>query len=186
MVEILYQDDELAVLNKPADVSLLADRSGADNLWDHLPDLLGRKPYAVHRLDKPTSGVLLIALDRQTQQTLTRAFTARQIRKFYLAWVTGQPPDAGVIDLPLRKGRKSRYRVAGPREQITLAGGSWVLASGTTMDPEGHPSTSRMRVLQRKSGRSLVLLQPLTGRTHQLRVHLAWIGYPILGDQLYG
>lgn len=186
MVEILHRDKKLVVLNKPPDVSLLADRSGVACLWDSLPDLLGGKPYLVHRLDKPTSGVLLIALHPETQKTLTRAFAARQVRKFYVAWVNGQPPDAGCIDLPLRTGRKSRYRVAGPREQIIQHNGRWTLAPGTATDPEGHPSTSRMRVLERRPERTLVLLQPLSGRTHQLRVHLAWVGYPILGDRLYG
>lgn len=171
------------MLNKPADVSLLADRSGAPCLWDGLADRLGSKPYLVHRLDKPTSGVLVVALTQDCQQRLTRQFQARAVRKYYLAWVNGTAPSAGTIDLPLKKGRKSRYRIAGARADIVERDGRWVL-QGTADD--GFPSLTRFRVLAGGAGRSLLLLAPRTGRTHQLRVHLAWIGYPIVGDRLYG
>ncbi|HEY5647530.1 MAG TPA: RNA pseudouridine synthase [Pseudomonadales bacterium] len=183
LIDILFQSDELAVINKPADVSLLADRSGAACLWDGLADRLGRKPYLVHRLDKPTSGVLIVALTEAAQKRLTRQFQARQVRKYYLAWVTGSTPPHGTIDLPLKKGRKSRYRIAGARADIIEQAGRWTL--GGPAD-DGFPSLTRFRTLQRQSGRSLLLLAPRTGRTHQLRVHLTWIGHPILGDRLYG
>ena len=182
-INFLHRDDHIAVINKPTDVSLLKDRSGADCLWDLLPDLLGQKPYLVHRLDKPTSGALAIALSQRAQKQLTRAFAARRVRKFYLAWVLGDPGPDGVIDLPLKKGRKSRYRVAGPRAGIQAQDRRWSLAEA---DDDGHPSLTRFRRLQQAGGRSLLLLMPKTGRTHQLRVHLAWIGHPILGDRLYG
>lgn len=171
------------MINKPADVSLLADRSGARCLWDTLPEVLGRKPYLVHRLDKPTSGVLVIALDQAMQKQLTRAFAARLVQKFYLAWVLGDPGPGGTIDLPLKKGRKSRYRVAGQRSDIEARDGRWRLKEA---DPDGHESESRFRRLTRSGDRTLLLLMPKTGRTHQLRVHLSWIGHPILGDHLYG
>lgn len=185
MPGIVYRDERLAVLDKPADVSLLADRSGAGCLWDLLPESLGTKPYLVHRLDKGTSGVLLVALDQATQRRLTRAFQARAVRKYYLAWVTGAPPGGRTrtVDLPLRKGRKSRYRVAGPRESIRRTASGWTLGAP---DGDGHGSVTRLRVLRRSAGRTLVLAAPVTGRTHQIRVHLAWIGHPLLGDHLYG
>jgi tRNA pseudouridine32 synthase / 23S rRNA pseudouridine746 synthase len=182
--EILYQNDQLVVLNKPSGLSVLRDRSGASCLWDQLPDLLNGKPYQVHRIDKGTSGALLVARDAQTQKALTQAFHSRQVRKYYLAWVTGSVERAGLIDLPLRRGRKSRYRVAGQRADIVDNGRSWQLAG--SCDPAGLASSTRMRPLRHSEARSLLLLQPLTGRTHQLRVHLSWIGHPILGDQLYG
>lgn len=182
-INFIHRDDHVAVLDKPADVPLLADRSGAPCLWDALPDLLGQKPYLVHRLDKPTSGVLAIALDPQTQKQLTRAFAARTVRKFYLAWVLGHPDTDGIIDLPLKKGRKSRYRVAGQRTDISRCDDRWQLVNP---DPDGHASQTRLRVLHQHADRSLLLLMPRTGRTHQLRVHLSWIGHPILGDRLYG
>ena len=185
MIEVIYQDADVMALHKPSGISLLADRSGAPCVWEALPDLLNGKPYLVHRLDKPTSGVLLIARHPASERRLTRAFHMRQIRKFYLAWVQGMPPRAGTIDLPLRKGRKSRYRVAGNRADIELRNSVWRLKNPQETDG-GHDSLTRLRCLIAGTARSLVLLQPRTGRTHQLRVHLAWIGHPILGDALYG
>lgn len=184
-IEILHCDTHLAVLAKPPNLSMLADRAGTPCLWDALPDLLGRKPYLVHRLDKGTSGVLLVALDQKSQSTLTRAFNRREVRKFYLAWVAGRVDADGTqtIDLPLKPGRKSRYRVAGQRSAIVRGERGWTI---TAAEPEGHASVTRLRVLVREGARSLLLLQPLTGRTHQLRVHLSWVGHPILGDTLYG
>jgi tRNA pseudouridine32 synthase/23S rRNA pseudouridine746 synthase/23S rRNA pseudouridine1911/1915/1917 synthase len=185
VLEVIHRDQHLAVLNKPANVSLLADRSGAPSLWDVLPEQLGTKPYLVHRLDKGTSGVLLVALDQDTQRTLTRAFQQRTVSKYYLAWVAGglHTPHTLEIDLPLRKGRKSRYRVAGSRAGIRRGLGGWSL-EGTGAN--GHPSLTRIRSLAIRSNRTLLLAAPATGRTHQLRVHLAWVGHPILGDHLYG
>ncbi len=186
-VELLYRDRHLAVLDKPAEVSLLADRSGAPCLWDALPERLGTKPYLVHRLDKGTSGVLLVALDQATQRNLTRAFAQRRVRKFYVARVAGSVSsgarDTLAIDLPLKKGRKSRYRVAGERALIRRDDDGWRLETGRG---DGHASLTRIRVLRRDADSTLLLAAPRTGRTHQLRVHLAWIGHPILGDHLYG
>jgi 23S rRNA-/tRNA-specific pseudouridylate synthase len=184
-LEFIHRDHRLAVLNKPPDLSLLADRSGAACLWDMLPDALGARPLLVHRLDKGTSGVLLIALEPGTQRLLTRAFAQRRVRKYYLAWVQGrlQATRSLTVDLPLRKGRKSRYRVAGPREQIRRNPDGWYLAG---QHGEGLASLTRLRHLAGAGERTLLLAAPTTGRTHQLRVHLSWIGHPILGDTLYG
>jgi tRNA pseudouridine32 synthase/23S rRNA pseudouridine746 synthase len=165
---------------------MLADRSGQPCYWDELRSKLGAdKPHLVHRLDKGTSGVLLIALNETTQRTLTRAFQAHGVGKYYLAWVVGtlELDATHTIDLPLQKGRKSRYRVAGQRDRIVRRGASWRLDGPAT---GGHPSTTRLRSLAAFDSRTLLLLKPQTGRTHQLRVHLAWIGHPILGDHLYG
>ncbi|TDJ28833.1 MAG: RNA pseudouridine synthase [Gammaproteobacteria bacterium] len=186
MLEILFHSADLLVINKPPNVSLLADRSGAPNLWDEIKKSSKvKKPYLVHRLDKGTSGVLLIALNQQTQSVLTKAIQQHQVDKFYLAWVTGSLNLAGSghIELPLKKGRKSRYRVAGLRANIVRRDQHWRLEppSGS-----GHPSYTKLRLLLDRSDRSLVLLKPTTGRTHQLRVHLAWIGHPVMGDSLYG
>lgn len=185
MIEILHRDAGLAVLNKPAGISLLADRSGAPCLWDALPDLLGERPMLVHRLDKGTSGTLLVALSAEVQKRLTRAFQRREIHKFYLARVIGGLQTQGTrrIDLPLKKGRKSRYRIAAQRVTIIRDPAGWRL---TTPTDDGHPSLTRLRTLSAQPASSLLMLSPLTGRTHQLRVHLSWIGHPIMGDQLYG
>ena len=123
MPDVIYEDSDLRVYDKPANVSLLADRSGAQNLWDEIK-AQGEKPYLVHRLDKGTSGVLLVARNQACQRKLTRAFAARSVHKYYLAQVVGQFPRGHTyrIDLPLCKGRKSRYRVAGERAAIELHG----------------------------------------------------------------
>lgn len=182
-MKILYRDANLAVIDKPAGLSLLKDRSGAACLWDALPDLLGTRPYQVHRLDKPTSGALAIALNVETQSRLTKAFAERKVGKYYLAWVLGNPGPSGNIDLPLKKGRKNRYRVAGQRADISFANRCWRVEPAGA---DGHPSLTRFRRLGTSGGHSLLMLMPKTGRTHQLRVHLSWIGHPILGDEIYG
>ena len=186
-MDVLYRTSELLAINKPSGISLLADRSGAPCLWDEIRDELAPlEPLSVHRIDKGTSGVLLIALSREHQAHLTQAFQRRDVRKFYLARVGGTldlDGHTGTIDLPLTKGRKSRYRVAGLRERIMRRNQHWRLSGRTTA---GHDSVSRMRRIGGDHDQTLLLLQPLTGRTHQLRVHLSWIGFPILGDRLYG
>jgi tRNA pseudouridine32 synthase/23S rRNA pseudouridine746 synthase/23S rRNA pseudouridine1911/1915/1917 synthase len=183
---VLYRDDSLLAIDKPSGVAVLADRSGAPCLWDELKAaLVPVRPLLVHRLDKGTSGVLIVALDPARQAELTRAFASRRVRKYYLARIAGAPSIAGtaVIDLPLRPGRKSRYRVAGRREDIHRIGATFALRGGSR---DGAPSITRLRVVRRGTRSTLVALAPVTGRTHQLRVHLAWIGHPILGDHLYG
>lgn len=187
-MQIIDETEELWVLDKPANVSLLADRSGAPCLWDEIKATLGQA-YLVHRLDKGTSGVLLVAKTAAAQKTLTGWFRDRAVRKHYVARVLGRWPASGtvVIDLPLRKGRKSRFRVAGERASIQWQGNRVVLAG--EMMADAKPSETRVRLLSKAASstpQSWLALKPLTGRTHQLRVHLAWLGYPIVGDNLYG
>ena len=181
--ELLYDCADFVALNKPAGISFLRDRSGADCLWDALPQILGGKPYQVHRLDKGTSGVLLVARNAEAQKWLSNQFLTRSVRKFYLCWVVGSLTQRGLINLALKKGRKSRYRVAGNRSDIVCSEGGWALA---VPGSEGLDSQTRIRPLFCDDERTLVLVQPRTGRSHQLRVHLSWIGYPIIGDHLYG
>lgn len=221
---VLYRDRRIVVIDKPAGLSTLADRQDDFSLWSLLPELLGARPYLVHRLDKGTSGVMLVALDVRTQSELTRAFGARRVRKFYLAQTVGVPgsglPGRATrsIDLPLRPGRKSRFRVAGNRADIVARAQGWTLSTGVTDigaptrpaalagsevakghpeghtegnpggNLEGHPSLTHVRVLAaaQDQHRALVLCAPVTGRTHQIRVHLAWIGHALVGDTLYG
>lgn len=189
----IHRGEDFFVFDKPAGVSVLADRQSPHCLWNDLKRLLGPgvRPFMVHRLDKGTSGVWVVATTQARQKQLTRAFEARSVRKYYVARVTkaAKLTATGVMDLPLTKGRKSRYRVAGAREAIIRTGSVWALdeRDGKAAFPgaktkTAHPSTTRIRRLNN----STVLLQPLTGRTHQLRVHLAWTGSPIKGDTLYG
>lgn len=181
--ERLFDSDDLMVLNKPSGISLLEDRSGADNLWRALQST--GKPFLVHRLDKGTSGVLLVAKSQAVQSGLTKLFSAREVHKFYIAKVVGEFPTGHTltINLPLKPGRKSRYRVAGQRENIERVGLEFLLRNPSD---DGFDAVTRVRRLRAADGHSWLLAQPLTGRSHQLRVHLAWIGHPIVGDRLYG
>lgn len=184
---ILHEDDALLVINKPTDLSVLEDRSGADNLWRMLSER-GRY-FPVHRIDKGTSGVLLIARTQAVQSKLTKQFAARGVRKFYVADVVGEFPSGGTltVNLPLRPGRKSRYRVAGERAAIERRGSAWLLNTLPGGSGEaGVDAITRIRLLKTLGTRSRLLAEPLTGRTHQLRVHLSWIGHAIAGDHLYG
>ncbi len=189
IVPVLYRDDALLVLDKPAGASLFADRVGAETLWPSLVEQFGRL-LPVHRLDKGTSGVLVFARQPAMQQHLNHVFAGGSLRKYYVARVTGRLRLAGTgrIDLPLMPGRKSRYRVGGPRAAIERQGRQWRL--GVPADTKSISACTDLRVLDEgedaQGNSTLLLLRPHTGRTHQLRVHLSWIGHAIRGDHLYG
>lgn len=185
MFDIVHEDAGLVVLDKASGVSVLADRTGAPCLWDALKERYPH-PRLVHRIDKGTSGLLLVALTRSRQRTLARAFNQHAIRKHYLAVVAGHIAAGATlrIALPLKPGRKSRYRVAGLREEIRSSRQGWSLRPEERQG--GHESVTRIRVVATSEHRSLLAVQPLTGRAHQIRVHLAWIGHAIVGDHLYG
>ncbi len=182
MYDPIDQRDDLLIINKHSGTPVLRDRSGAPCLWDRLKAEFGRV-YLVHRLDKGTSGVMLIARSQTRQRSATRAFANRLVHKFYVARVVGNLSleGTGILDLPLRKGRKSRYRVAAPRASIRRDKDQWSVAGS-----DGHASVTRIRVLATSTSHTVLCAQPVTGRTHQLRVHLSWIGHPIVGDHLYG
>ncbi|MDR2502914.1 MAG: dephospho-CoA kinase [Deltaproteobacteria bacterium] len=174
---VLYQDEDLAVLNKPAGLSVHpspGEPSGTlvNRLLARFPSLRaqeGERPGIVHRLDKDTSGLLLAALREDSRLALSAAFAARLPRKEYLALVYGVPsPGAGVIDAPL--GRHSRQKT-----------------KMTVRPKDGRPARSDYRVLHAEPrGRfSLLAVRIHTGRTHQIRVHLAHIGHPVMGDARY-
>lgn len=185
-LDVISRSGDLLVLNKPAGVSLFADRTGAPALWPALKATLAPEiPLQVHRLDKGTSGVLLVALTSSRQAALNRAFARGAVRKYYVATVTGRLAlsGTGTIDLPVKPGRKSRYRVAGQRSDIRRDHNHWYLATPTTT---GHPSCTHLRIVGASERGTTLLLSPTTGRTHQLRVHLSWIGHPMRGDHLYG
>ena len=186
MFRVVYEDGDLLVLDKETGVSVLADRTGAPCLWDELKRRYPH-PRLVHRIDKGTSGLLLVALSAHCQKTLARAFNQQRVRKHYLAVVAGHIATGHTlrIALPLKPGRKRRYRVAGLREEIRASRQGWHLPAAQRQEG-GRESVTRVRVLRTSTRRSLVAVQPLTGRAHQIRVHLAWIGHAIAGDHLYG
>jgi 23S rRNA pseudouridine955/2504/2580 synthase len=169
---VIYEDNQALVLNKPPG---LATQGGTktnqhlDRLLDGLAGEAGR-PKLVHRLDKDTSGALLVARSARSAGHFAKAFSGRTARKVYWALVVGVPDSEwGVIDAPLAK----QPGTGGEKMHI---------------DPEhGLPAKTRWRLIDRAGNRAAwIELQPLTGRTHQLRAHMAAIGHPIVGDAKYG
>jgi len=167
---ILFQDDSLLVVDKPSGLLAVPGRGeqGLDNQATRVqaawPDAL-----VVHRLDMSTSGLMLFARGQAMQRSLSHAFAQRQVHKRYVAVVDGQVgADEGEIDLPLLADWPNR-----PRQKVDRAG--------------GKPALTRWRVIGRDAatGTTRVALEPVTGRSHQLRVHLLAIGHPIVGDALY-
>ncbi len=175
-LDIVYQDADLLVLNKPAGLVVHPANGHADDtlvnaLLAHVPDLAGiggvQRPGIVHRLDKDTSGLLLVAKNDVAHQALQAQFKDRRVDKAYLALVEGHiSPPRGRIDAPIGRDPRDRKKMA--------------VATG------GRPAQTEYRVLETLDDTSLVEAKLLTGRTHQIRVHLASIGYPIVGDRLYG
>jgi tRNA pseudouridine32 synthase / 23S rRNA pseudouridine746 synthase len=168
---LLYRDALMLIIDKPAGLAVHPGPKGGPNLEDLLGALrfgLPRRPELAHRLDRDTSGCLVLGRHHRALRRLGRLFAAGRVDKTYWAVVEGAPPaEQGRIDLPL--GRRSRER------------GWWM-----KVDPNGQPSITDYRVLGRTDRLSWLELQPLTGRTHQLRVHLAALGCPVLGDPIYG
>ena len=171
--QIIYEDPWLLVLNKPAGMLSVPGKEAAYSAWqwvhEHYPQADG--PLLVHRLDMDTSGLLLVAKTKAVHQQLQALFHHRRIRKTYLAVLDGAvTPDEGRIDLPLLPDPLDRPRQRVDREH-------------------GKPAVTLYRVLSREAGRTRILFQPLTGRTHQLRIHAAHpegLHCPIVGDRLYG
>ena len=170
---VIYEDDNAFVLNKPPG---LATQGGTkttnhlDRLLDGLADEAGNRPKLVHRLDKDTSGALLVARTARSAGFFSKSFAGRTAKKLYWALVVGVPSDAeGLIDAPLAK----QPGTGGEKMHIS--------------EEHGQPAKTRWRLVDRAGNRaSWVELQPLTGRTHQLRAHMAAIGHPIVGDGKYG
>jgi 23S rRNA pseudouridine955/2504/2580 synthase len=169
---VIYEDPGAFVLNKPPG---LATQGGTktnqhlDRLLDGLADDGGR-PKLVHRLDKDTSGALLVARSARSAGHFAKAFSGRTARKVYWALVVGVPEtQEGVIDAPLAK----QPGTGGEKMHVS--------------EEHGLPAKTRWRLVDRAGNRAAwVELQPLTGRTHQLRAHMAAIGHPIVGDAKYG
>src|SRR5690606_33861569 len=170
---ILFIDGEALVIDKPAGLAVHPGPATRRSLEDRLDELrfgFRRWPLPVHRLDRDTSGCLLLARNPKAHGRFTRAFEARAVEKRYLAILDGVPTgDSGTIDLPLAK--------------VSTAETGWRMIG----DPKGKPSVSHWEKLAVIGDRSLLRFRPETGRTHQLRVHaLEGLGFPIAGDPVYG
>jgi len=186
-LDIIYQDKRVIVVNKAQGMVVhpgagnwqgtlanallyrrLENRRLENEAAACFPDSAGQRPGIVHRLDKDTSGVMIAAWDDQALAFLADQFKARKVRKSYAALVQGCPRQTfGSIDKRIARSRRDRKTF-------------------TVSDNEGRSSLTRFKVIRTWGDYSLLLLRPKTGRTHQIRVHLKYLGNPILGDPLYG
>ncbi len=171
---VLHEDSDVLIVDKPAGLlTVPTEAREKDTAWSrslhYLQRRYGGRPYAgiVHRLDRDTSGALAFARNREALHVLQELFRTHAIEREYVALVAGAPPDRGTFDADL-------VREAGLRRRTARAGQS------------GRRAVTRFRTLERLPDAALVAVRPETGRTHQIRVHFAEAGHPVLGDRVYG
>ncbi|HPC05959.1 MAG TPA: RluA family pseudouridine synthase [Anaerolineaceae bacterium] len=177
-LDIVYEDEHLLIVNKPAGMVVHPAAGHSTGtlvhaVLAHAPGLRGvggvQRPGMVHRLDKDTSGLILLAKDDETHRWLQNQFKQREVNKTYITLVDGEPPTlTGRIEAPIGRDPSKRKQMA------------------VVPDTKGRSAVSEYRVLRRYGSHSLVEVHPLTGRTHQIRVHMAFIGCPVVGDKVYG
>jgi len=175
-LDVVFEDDHLLALNKPAGMVVHPSYGHQSGTlvnailagWPETTHVGGlERAGIVHRLDKDTSGLILVAKSDEVHKALQRLFQRRQVKKTYLGLVEGHvSPRNGLIDAPIGRDKRQRKQMAVVRS--------------------GREAQTGFQVLEFFEEHSLVELEPETGRTHQLRVHLAWMGYPIVGDRVYG
>lgn len=175
-LEIVYEDDDVAVVNKPQGMVVHPSAGHASGtlvnaLMYHVKNLSSIngvvRPGIVHRIDKDTSGLLMVAKNDQAHQALAEELKDKKSLRKYIAIVHGNlPNDRGMIEAPIGRSEKDRKKQA--------------------VTAKGKPAVTRFQVLERLGDYSLVELTLETGRTHQIRVHMAYIGHPVAGDPLYG
>lgn len=178
-IDIIYEDEYLVVVNKPANMIVhptgkILSGTLVNALLYHCQDSLSGiggvvRPGIVHRLDKNTSGLMMVAKNDFAHLDLSNQIKEQQVTKKYLALVcSSMKDDSGIIDAPIGRSLKNRKKMA------------------VTVEGKSREAITHFKVLKRFSGYTLVEATLRTGRTHQIRVHLAFIGHPIVGDQLYG
>jgi 23S rRNA pseudouridine1911/1915/1917 synthase len=175
-IAVVYQDAHMLVVNKPAGIAVHPgpghpDRTLVNALLALVPDLKGiggvQRPGIVHRLDKDTSGLMVVAKTDRAHASLTQQLKERRVKKTYVALVSGNVSQSeGEVDAPIARHPRHRKRMA--------------IVQG------GRDAVTRYKVVHRYSGCTLVEAYPVTGRTHQIRVHLASLGHPLVADSVYG
>ncbi len=175
-LRILYEDDDLAVVEKPCGMVVHPAAGNADGtlvnaLLHHLKNLSGiggvMRPGIVHRLDKDTSGLLLVAKHDAAHVELSRQLRDREMEKHYLAVVEGTMKETcGVVNAPIARSKANRKRMA--------------------VDPLGRPAVTEWTLAEEMRNSSLLDVHLITGRTHQIRVHMAYLHHPVAGDPVYG
>lgn len=172
MLEIIYQDDHLYVLNKPSGIPVHAGSGGGKTMEDYFHALQAdykHPPQLAHRLDRDTSGCLILGRTKQALRTLGRLFEQRRIHKTYWAVTSGVPmAKQGRIDAPLAKQTQNKHH--------------WHMH----VDASGQSAITDYQLMGSHDTIAWLALRPKTGRTHQLRVHCAHSGWPIIGDRFYG
>ncbi|SJL83611.1 pseudouridine synthase [Vibrio palustris] len=166
-IEVVYEDENLLAVNKPAGLLSVPGRlpEHYDSMWSRIVER-DREIQVIHRLDMATSGLMLLAKDKASESALKKQFQYRLTHKVYYARVWGHPPQQGEIDRPLICDWPNR-----PRQKVC--------------EEHGKPSLTHYQVVQYEEHTSVVRLLPVTGRSHQLRVHMQVIGHPIVGDEFY-
>ena len=172
---LLYRDGLMLVIDKPAGIPVHAGPAGGDNLENHFDALrfgLPRPPALAHRLDRDTSGCLVLGRHPKALRKLHRLFSEGRVEKTYWAVTQGVPEKlSGTVDAPLKKETR---------------GAGWRVVIAAKQDEGGQHAVTTYRVVAQRDGLAFIEAKPKTGRTHQIRVHLASLGAPILGDPQYG